>query len=429
MSLKILATADLHLGRRPSKLFDSHSAERCSCARIWQAIVDGAIAEQVDLVLLAGDIVDQENRFFEATGPLERGLRRLGEHQITTYAVAGNHDFDVLGQIADVIDAGCFQVLGLRGQWKEVTWTGSGGRQLKIRGWSFPDRHMLTSPLASYSFSPGGEIPTLSLVHADLDVPDSQYAPVARAELLAHEVSIWVLGHVHRPCYEPCEVGPPLLYPGSPQPLDPSETGVHGPWLIEIHGPRHVTATQMPVATVRYDHRDVDLTDVETEAEFKHRTWEHVSDGFAQAVRTSKSLQEYWVRLELIGRTGLCRWVDREGASQLAELEQHVGDAVARVEKAINNTLPPVHLDELAQKHDPPGVLARMLLQLQSDQLDEQLNQLLEDATESMLQVHESSAYVRIASDLHPDREAARRCLLRQGWQLLETLRSQERTS
>ena len=68
MSLKILATADIHIGRRPSKLSDSESATDFSCARMWGAIVGRAIDEKVDLVALVGDIVDHDNRTFPRLG-------------------------------------------------------------------------------------------------------------------------------------------------------------------------------------------------------------------------------------------------------------------------------------------------------------------------------------------------------------------------
>ena len=35
---------------------------------MWEAIVDRAIEEKVDLVALSGDVVNHDNRFFEATG-------------------------------------------------------------------------------------------------------------------------------------------------------------------------------------------------------------------------------------------------------------------------------------------------------------------------------------------------------------------------
>ena len=60
MSTKILATADIHVGRRPSKVPDEEDARRFSSARIWEAIVDRAIAEEVDLVALSGDVIDHD---------------------------------------------------------------------------------------------------------------------------------------------------------------------------------------------------------------------------------------------------------------------------------------------------------------------------------------------------------------------------------
>lgn len=41
----------------------------------WSRIVDYAIAHGVDVVALSGDIVDRDNRYFEAIGPFQRGLR------------------------------------------------------------------------------------------------------------------------------------------------------------------------------------------------------------------------------------------------------------------------------------------------------------------------------------------------------------------
>lgn len=117
MSIRILATADIHIGRRPTRLANPDDAHRFSAARMWEAMVERAIEEKVDLVALAGDVVDHDNRFFEAT-----------------------------------------------------------------------DYHFASTDVA-----------TLGILHADLDVPDSPYAPVTRAELASTNVALWLLGHVHKP--------------------------------------------------------------------------------------------------------------------------------------------------------------------------------------------------------------------------------------
>src|SRR5688572_5171381 len=104
--LRILCTGDLHVGRRPSRLAEHIDARRCSCASVWNDIVEYALRERIDLLLVSGDWVDRENRFYEAFGPIERGLRVLDGAGIDTVAVAGNHDFDVLPRLADQLGKG-----------------------------------------------------------------------------------------------------------------------------------------------------------------------------------------------------------------------------------------------------------------------------------------------------------------------------------
>src|SRR5690554_238804 len=89
-TVRVLCAGDLHIGRRSSKLPESYSSADHGCAGAWDAIVDAALAKKVDVVALSGDLVDRANRYFEAIGPLERGLRQLAEQGIDTYAVAGN---------------------------------------------------------------------------------------------------------------------------------------------------------------------------------------------------------------------------------------------------------------------------------------------------------------------------------------------------
>ena len=113
MPVKILSTADLHIGRTPTRVPDAVRTQS-SCARMWSAVVELAIREEVDLVTLSGDVVDHANRFFEATGPLETGIAQLAAAGIDTYAVAGNHDYDVLPRIVDAVGTDRFHLLGNR---------------------------------------------------------------------------------------------------------------------------------------------------------------------------------------------------------------------------------------------------------------------------------------------------------------------------
>lgn len=94
-----------------------------------------------------------------------------------------------------------------------------------------------------------------------------------------------------------------------------------------------------------------------------------------------------------------------------------------------NNTLPLIDLEELALQHDPPGVLAQTLLQLQSEQTCDGLATLLCDAHQKQRQVFDATAYASISSDTVPDVATTRQYLVRQATLLLDRLLAEERST
>ena len=65
-ALELLYTGDLHLGRHPSRIPDDLDGPELSPKAVWLSTVQEAIDRDVDAVVIAGDVVDQENRYFEA---------------------------------------------------------------------------------------------------------------------------------------------------------------------------------------------------------------------------------------------------------------------------------------------------------------------------------------------------------------------------
>jgi hypothetical protein len=111
------------------------------------------------------------------------------------------------------------------------------------------------------------------------------------------------------------------------------------------------------------------------------------------------------------------------------QFERTVGQVTARIDKVTNNTLPLIDLEELALKHDPPGILAQTLLQLQSEQTDDHLATLLHDAHQKQREVFHAGAYGSIGDDEVPDVAATRHGLIRQGTLLLDRLLTEERSA
>lgn len=425
-SVRVLCAADLHIGRRSSRLPEAFSGLDHSCAAAWDAVVDAALAERVDIVALSGDLVDRDNRYFEAVGPLERGLRRLASEGIETYAVSGNHDFDVLPELADALDTDGFYLLGRDGRWERRTVHRRGEAVLHIDGWSFPRQDVLECALDSYVLSSDG-LPVLGLLHADLDQPRSRYGPVTLPDLRRHQVALWLLGHIHGQSILVDEVRPVVMYPGTPQAMDPGESGLHGVVVVDISPSGRVETRRLPLSTVCYLSLDVDVADVDQADEVRARIVGGLRDALARDEHRYERLACLSCRLTLTGRTPLHGDLRRIVQDVTEDLNlTGPGGAEAIVERIEIETRPAFDLDVLSRRNDPPGEIARVIQSLESGDGSVEYSDLLAGTTRTLRSIHDANTFAGIAMDAEPDRVDAQRLLLTEAWNLLDALVAQK---
>lgn len=85
---RFLHIADVHLGK-----YQHQSAERYGDYFVaLQSVVDHALREKVDALLIAGDLFDEQEPAAETIRRAARALRPLRENGIPVYAIEGNHD-------------------------------------------------------------------------------------------------------------------------------------------------------------------------------------------------------------------------------------------------------------------------------------------------------------------------------------------------
>ncbi|HEX4953111.1 MAG TPA: DNA repair exonuclease [Thermoanaerobaculia bacterium] len=420
--MKLLATADLHLGRRAARLPPELADDgRFSAAAVWRTIVDRAIEERVEALLLAGDVVDRDNRFFESLAPLEQGLRRLADSGVDTFAVAGNHDFDVLVRVAEHLPAERFHLLGRGGRWERAALLRDGRPLLHVDGWSFPRERIGTDPLAGYDLTPPTEAPLLGLLHTELGVGGSPYAPTTAGALRSRPVAGWVLGHVHAPGLVAGE-GVPLLYPGSPLAFDFREPGVHGAWLLELAEGRLRSTRLLALSPTRYLDLETSLDGAADAEEARGRVPPALRAALAGAVAEGDgALACLGLRLALTGRTE----AKPRLAEVLAEVEEDrpaLGGAVAFVDTVVDRTRPPADLARLAGADDPAGALARLRAALEAGQRPE----LLEALARRIAGVRQAPAYAALSGAEAPSPEETRALLLTATDTLLDRLLAQK---
>lgn len=423
--MKLLVAGDLHLGRASSRVTAAPEGGLHTCTAAWARLVDCALAEQVDLVLLTGDLVDERNRFWEALGPLQRGLERLAEAGVQSFAVAGNHDHDVLPRLADALGPGRLRLLGRGGRWECISIEREHEEVVRLAGWSFPRREVTTSPLDAWDVAAAPSVVTLGMVHGALDDPQSRYAPLDQSRLRSLPVSAWLLGHQHAPKWLD-DGGPWILYPGSPQAMDPGEPGLHGAWLVTLEQGRPCAPDLVPLSSVRYETVAVDLTGVDSEDLLGATVLSALRAEAGRLVRGSGSqLRALGLRLRLEGRTRLRRGLARMVERVRSDLELPVEGAEVTVESVRIEAGAEIDLEEHARGNAPTAVLARLLLDLDREQAGEQTAALVRATQARMNEIRRRSDFATLLHQEPIGARDARRVLRQQGQALLAELLGQ----
>ena len=380
--MKLLCVGDVHLGRQPARLpaelADEVKASELGPAAAWRLTVDYALRDEVDAVLLAGDVVEQEDDFYEAYGDLRRGVDRLAAAGIRVLAVSGNHDVQVLPRLADAVPG--FHLLGRNGAWEVERVAGRDGRSVQVLGWSFPERRVSTSPFAAHplpALDPAAG-PVVGLLHCDRDAAGSPYAPVRSAELADAPADAWLLGHIH----QPDRLAPPRPagYLGSLTGLDPGEAGPRGPWRVEYTGPE-VALEHLPLAPLRWEEVEVALDSLES-AEDAHALAVSRLDALHERLAAERFRpRAVGCRLRFTGRTAHRRAVERSlAADDPRRIHYARDDVLYFVHDWRMEAGPALDLDALARGADPPALLARKVLLLRGPPDDPDRQALLAEA-------------------------------------------------
>ncbi len=377
MPIKILAAGDLHLGKRSSGVPDD--ARTSSSKYTWELMINMCIDKQVDVLVLPGDIIDKDNRFFEAIGPLLNGFTRLKEHGVQVLMTSGNHDYDVPRQVADTAGMDHVALLGQHGQW-EVRKLTKEGLTVQFAGWSFPEEQVKKNPLEDFdraAIDPAW--PAIGILHCDVDVRDSVYAPVIKADLMNTPVNAWLLGHIHKP-EEIHHADPLIWYTGSPQAFSAKEPGTHGPLLVTVDDNQHITAHHISLSPIRYEPIQVSVNGEMDEGDLRSLLINTMKEDAAKRKEESAQLQYILYDVTLIGEheriLEVDKWMMKFSGLPFQELP---GSSMQYgIRKIISEVRPLItNLEEYVNPDTPVGVLAETILAIREDRSTPLLDKLI----------------------------------------------------
>ena len=231
--MKFIHFADAHLDSPfrglsflPSKEFNQiYQAADQSLTRI----VDLALAEKVDLVLIAGDTFDSAKPSPRSQLFFAQQIKRLTDAQIQVVMIFGNHDHmrreDLL-----VNQSPYFKLLGANEAVKKATFKTKDNFNYDVVGFSYLNNHITEDKIPDF---PGKEHNyTFGLMHAQEKEADSRknvYAPFTVSEVQALNYDYFALGHIH--ARRNLSEKPWIVYSGNIQGRHINEMGAKGCYL------------------------------------------------------------------------------------------------------------------------------------------------------------------------------------------------------
>jgi DNA repair exonuclease SbcCD nuclease subunit len=271
--LRLLHTADVHLGARHTDLGEQAAAQRERQFAAFKAAVDLAIAEKVDIVLIAGDLFDSNTQPRRSVERVAAELKRLGAAKIRSVVIPGTHDVYDRSSLYRVHDLA--ELAGSKDDDDLVTVLTPDRPSVHleacdviVHGPVFASKRAPHSPLRDLKVSPGdGATWHVGMVHGSLAIPDRtdrDEVVFTREEIEASGLDYLALGHWHSS--QQGKAGSTTwAYSGAPEPVAVTQDGAGKVLLVELaetNGKRTVKIDERTVGRTRFEKLDIDAATV-----------------------------------------------------------------------------------------------------------------------------------------------------------------------
>jgi DNA repair exonuclease SbcCD nuclease subunit len=295
-SFRFLHAADIHLDSPLHGLAKYEGIQidevRGATRAAFDNLIRRAIDEEVDFVIIAGDLFDGGWKDMGTGLYFARAMGVLDREGIPAFVLAGNHD------AASVIT-------------RTVPWPPN----VRLFNSRRPDTHLLqeigvavhgqsfATPAVTDNLVLGYPEPrdgmfNVGVLHTALAGREGHatYAPCDVDDLRGKRYDYWALGHVH--AFEIVWTGPYVVFPGNIQGRNVRETGPKGAVLVEVVDREIVSVEHVELDVIRWTRREVDCTDADPE---RIRTL--VRDALVRSQAEDAAGRPLVVRLVLTGET------------------------------------------------------------------------------------------------------------------------------
>lgn len=294
--LRLLHLADVHLGARHSDLGDRAAAQRERQFDAFRAAIDLALAEKVDLVLIAGDLFDSNTQPRRTVERVAGELKRLAGGRIRTVIIPGTHDVYDRSSVYRAYDL--VALTGLAADTDMLTVLTPDNPEVVLPavdavvfGRVFATKRAPHSPLAGFGAAAESRATwRIGLVHGAIRIPgkvEHDEVLITREEIAASGLDYLALGHWHSALGARAE-GVQYAYSGAPEPVavDQDEAGkVLIVTFDQRDGQRIVKVEERQVGRTRFERIDLDAATLESEGALVENLRAHANPDLILDVR------------------------------------------------------------------------------------------------------------------------------------------------
>jgi exonuclease SbcD len=358
--LTFLHAADIHLDSPLRGLSHYDGAPpteeiRGATHQAFDNLVNFALGEKVDFVLIAGDLYDGDWQDFNTGLYFASQMRNLGETGIRAAVIRGNHDA-ANTMTKTLVMPENVKIFSAR---KPETWLLE-DLGVAIHGQSYANRDVYENLAISYPDPVPGMF-NIGILHCLISGADGHlpYAPCTLDELAAKGYDYWALGHVHN--YSVQRERPHIVYPGCIQGRHIREPGEKGCVLVEVEDDE-IRTEFVPLNVLRW-------AEVKADVSYAQNI-EQAATAFGEAL--SREMSDFngmnaCVRAILTGRCpahGRLSLDPEAVVANVRAIASEVSGGKVWIEKVQVQTRPAIDFDSIAQSDTPQGELMRYLKEL-----------------------------------------------------------------
>ena len=370
LNFTFIHAADIHLDSPLKGLsrYEGAPVERLRSATrdAFKNLVDLAIQEQVQFIIIAGDLYDGDWKDYNTGLFFANEMARLKHHHIPVYMIKGNHDaasiitkdIKLPDNVIVFDDKKCKSIL--------IDELG-----VALHGQGFSTRAVKENLAKNYPSKENGYF-NIGILHTSAVGREGHenYAPCSIEDMKGKGYDYWALGHIHKREFL-CENNPVILFPGNIQSRHSKETGTKGCTLIKVVDGQIEDLNHIPLDVLRWEIINIDASTLTSYDEFLQTIEQRLEESLDAA--DGRMLA---ARIMVTGSTILFQELLKNKDGVLNDIRAAaftVGQGQIWIEKLKNKTTAPVEIEQFSDENNPMTSIFNWLEVCEMDELLEDI--------------------------------------------------------